>query len=426
MTGTWTSNRFTTYDMAELSVSKGFASVLYGPNALGGAINIVSKRPSAPFQGQATAGYGSGASRIVSINAGSRLRSLYLQGGATYLDADAFPLPGAFAATKNQPAGDRLNAYRQDSKLSLKLGWTPNGRDEYTVSYVGQRAEKGNPPYAGVDPSVKVRYWQWPYWNKDSVYVVSNTRLGASSYVRGRAFYDTYDNALYSYDDATYTTMAKASSFRSLYRDDTVGGSGEWGASLGRHNLRAAGHYKGDAHEDHNLGEPVKHFQGRIVSLGVQDSWTIGPTLSLAAGISGDWQASSRGVELDSRTWLLPRLDLGANCTFLNRENISDPSVPLINAPRHKGRAAVTATVARWMRVVAGIDVEAGRRTQNEGGTYFDVPSFATTNIRAAATIRRGIEAEVSVLNAFDKYYWVSEGYPGMGRTVLASLRYAY
>ena len=40
--------RFTTFDVAEVRVSKGFASVLYGPNALGGAINIVSRRPDGP------------------------------------------------------------------------------------------------------------------------------------------------------------------------------------------------------------------------------------------------------------------------------------------------------------------------------------------------------------------------------------------
>jgi iron complex outermembrane recepter protein len=549
-------DRFTTYDVAELNVSKGFASVLYGPNALGGAINIVSRRPSAPLQGQATVGYATGSSLTLSLNGGSRFSRFYVQGGASYLDADTFPMAQDFQPTRNQPAGDRLNAYRQDAKFNVKLGWTPNGRDEYAVSYVGQRAEKGNPPYAGTDPLVKIRYWKWPYWDKDSVYFVSNTRVGSSSYIRGRAFYDTYDNALYSYDDASYTTMNKASSFKSLYHDYTAGGSVEWGASIGSHTLRAAGHYKGDAHEDHNLGEPVKHFEGRIVSAGVEDTWTIGGKLSLVVGASGDWQsttraedyqkgqvidlmktckadgtscgdasgfnpqaglfyavpsgqvrvtvarktrmpslkdrysykmgtavpnpdlkaehnltleggyqgtlgsrtsfqasvfysriddmiqryylqpnlsqlrnvgeASSGGIELDARTRLVPRLDLGANYTFLDRQNISDPKTPLIDAPRHKGRVAVTATLAQWMRVVAGIDFESGRRTQNEGGTYFDVPSFATMNVKAAVTVRRALDVEIALLNAFDKYYWVAEGYPETGRTVLATLRYSF
>lgn len=302
--------RFTTFDVAELRVSKGFASVLYGPNALGGAINIVSRRPSGRLEGLAGASYGSGASRAAYLNAGSRAVACYLQGGASYVDGDTFPLADGFTSTKNQPAGDRLNAYKRDSKVNVKLGWTPNGTDEYAVSYVGQRGKKGNPPYAGSDPLVKVRYWQWPYWDKDSVYFVSNTRLGGSNYLRGRAFYDTYDNAAYSFDDATYTTQAKSSSFRSLYHDYTVGASVEWGATLRRHSVRAAGHFKRDLHQDHNEAEPTKEFVGRTLSVGVEDTVALGGKLSLVGGISGDWQATTRAQDFQKAQVI----DLLATC----------------------------------------------------------------------------------------------------------------
>jgi iron complex outermembrane recepter protein len=545
--------RFTTFDVAELSVSKGFTSVLYGPNALGGAINIVSRRPAGRLEGLAGASYASGAARTVYLNAGSRLKSWYVQGGGSYLDADTFPLAAGFVPVKTQPSGDRLNAYKRDGKFNVKIAWTPNGADEYAVSYVGQRGKKGNPAYAGTDPAVKARFWQWPYWDKDSVYFVSNTRLGPSNYIRGRAFYDTYANALYSYDDATFTTMAKSSSFRSLYHDDTVGGSLEWGATLGQHTVRAAGHIKKDRHLDHNEGDPVKEFVGRIVSFGVEDTVTLGPRLSLVGGMGGDWQATTRaqdfqkaqiidllatcrtngtscgdshgvnpqaglfysvptglvrftvsrktrmpslkdrysyklgtavpnpdlksehnltyeagyqgalgaktsfqasvfysriddlilpvylqanltqlrnigrashqGFELDARTQIVARVDLGANYTYLKRENLSDPLTPLVNAPRHKGRVSMTGTMAPFLRLVAGVEFEAGRRTQNEGGTYLDAPSFATASLKGVATIGRRLDVELAVINTFDKYYWVADGYPEAGRTVLTTVR---
>jgi iron complex outermembrane recepter protein len=546
--------RFTTFDVAELRISKGFSSVLYGPNALGGAINVVSRRPSGKVEGSAGASYATGSAPSLFVNVGTRLQRWYLQGGASYLEADTFPLASGFPPVKVQPAGDRLNAYRRDSKFNAKLGWTPNGSDEYAVSYVGQRAGKGNPPYAGSDPSVKIRYWQWPYWDKDSVYFVSNTRLGQRQYLRGRAYYDTYDNALYSYDDATYTTMTRASSFKSLYHDYTAGGSAEWGATLGRQTLRAAGHLKFDAHQDHNEGEPTKHFEGRIASFGVEDTIVLGSRVSMVAGASGDWQATTRaedyqkgqvidllakcsasascgdaagfnpqaglfysttsglarftvsrktrlpslkdrysykmgtaipnpdlaaehnltvetgyqgalgtrssfqasvfysriqdliqrfyvqpnlsqlrnigdasysGLELDARTMLVPHVDLGANYTYLNRQNISDPATPLVDAPRHKGRLSVTGTLAS-LRVMAGLDIESGRRTQNEGGTYLDVPSFATLNLKGSWTVVRHVDLEISLLNAFDEYYWVADGYPEPGRMVMASVRYHF
>jgi outer membrane receptor protein involved in Fe transport len=52
--------RFTTFDLSQIVLSKGFASVLYGPNTMGGAINLVSKRPEKAFEGNMGAGFASG------------------------------------------------------------------------------------------------------------------------------------------------------------------------------------------------------------------------------------------------------------------------------------------------------------------------------------------------------------------------------
>ncbi|MCS5517457.1 TonB-dependent receptor plug domain-containing protein [Pseudomonas qingdaonensis] len=48
--------RFTTYDLSRIQVDKGFASLLYGPNTLGGAINLVTRRPVQEFEGEVGGG----------------------------------------------------------------------------------------------------------------------------------------------------------------------------------------------------------------------------------------------------------------------------------------------------------------------------------------------------------------------------------
>ena len=47
-------------------------------------------------------------------------------------------------------------------------------------------------------------------------------------------------------------------------------------------------------------------------------------------------------------------------------------------------------------------------------------------NAKAVWTIRRGLDAELGVFNAFDKVYWLADGYPEAGRTVLATLRWSF
>ena len=80
---------------------------------------------------------------------------------------------------------------------------------------------------------------------------MTNTQTGQGRLPARPGFYDVYDNAFYAYDDGTFTTQKKSSSFKSLYHDNTIGGSLEWGAAIGtRQTVRAAFHLKNDYHQE--------------------------------------------------------------------------------------------------------------------------------------------------------------------------------
>ncbi|NTU74407.1 Plug domain-containing protein, partial [Candidatus Roizmanbacteria bacterium] len=78
-------NRFTTFDLSEITVSKGYTSVLYGPNTLGGAINMVSRKPQGTLDAAARTGLSFGedkiASKVASLNVGSNQGLYYIQAG---------------------------------------------------------------------------------------------------------------------------------------------------------------------------------------------------------------------------------------------------------------------------------------------------------------------------------------------------------
>ncbi len=181
--------RFTTFDLSEIMVSKGFSSVLYGPNTMGGAINLVSRRPEQGVEGEAGIGIASGETYSSYLNVGAAQEKYYLQLEASYVDSDHTVMSDDYTATATEDGGDRNNSYYTDKKLNLKVGYTPNETDEYAFSYINQKGEKGSPPYAGTSSSESAKYWQWPYWNKESYYFTSTTSLPAQSYVKTRIYY---------------------------------------------------------------------------------------------------------------------------------------------------------------------------------------------------------------------------------------------
>lgn len=296
-------SRFFTFDLSEIIVSKGFTSVLYGPNSMGGAINMVSRRPEKAFEGSLGAGYSTGHAYETYANLGTNQKKWYLQAGGSYVDSDYFRLSDDFKAVATEDGGKRTNSYHHDGKINIKAGFTPNKDDEYAIGYIYQHGVKGTPPYAGTDPSQVVRYWQWPYWDKESCYFTSKTEFGDKKYIKSRLYYDTFENSLYSYDDATYSTITKKYAFKSWYDDYTYGGSLEGGTGFFDGNiLKAAFHYKTDVHREHNKGEPIRRFEDEIFSLGIEDTWDITDKIYIITGISYDILNTEEAQDYNSKT----------------------------------------------------------------------------------------------------------------------------
>ena len=296
--------RFTTYDLSEIVVSKGFASVLYGPNTLGGAVNMVSKRPTKTFEGNAGAGYTSGNTYHTFANIGTNQKSWYLQGGGSWLDTHSFELSDNFTATKYEDGGGRENFYQRDGKGSLKIGFTPNSTDEYALSYIYQHGEKGVPLYAGTNSTSlsKATYWQWPWWNKQSLYLSSNTAIADKSYIKTRTYYDQFKNSLNQYDISTHALLT-GNSAPSRYDDYTIGTSIEAGTTLIPYNtLKMAFHFKDDVHRDSTTITPESRFEDRIFSVGVEDTIEFTKKLSAVIGVDYDVLTGVEAHKYDSNS----------------------------------------------------------------------------------------------------------------------------
>lgn len=302
-------NRFTTADLAAIQVAKGFSSVAYGPNALGGAINLISRKPKTKLEGDASIGFGTGNMKQAAVNVGTNQGVWYMQAGVSYADADNFRMSGNFHPVATEDGGARENSYYQDSKLSLKLGLTPNATDEYTLSYIKQEGEKGQPPTT--DLSQTVRYWQWPYWDKESLYFISKTALGGHETLKVRLYQDAFRNSIRNYTNSSYSTLLTGTQFSadgiSMYDDHTFGGSVELESTrLGAHTIRLVSHYKQDDHRAmEGRGNTVEHFTDTLKSYAVEDNIELAANWLLSVGYAHH-EISPDLVDKSSSVYTLP------------------------------------------------------------------------------------------------------------------------
>lgn len=328
-------SRFLTADLSEIQVAKGYVSVINGPDGMGGAINLVTRKPVKNFEGEVrySALLGNGGQHDGDIwyaNLGGKQEKFYWQASLQQRDIDGWRLSRDYkpelptTAPNYQDSGLRNFSDSSDWRGSLKFGFTPNETDEYSFNYSKQSGEKRRaPPVRGCDDAQginqttclpgTVRLWDWPVWDTSSLYFLSNTQFDAKTYLKTRLYYNTFDNRLDFYTVAPgggnrLDTLANSS----IYDDNSKGFSVELGTQhLAHQSLKTSLHYRRDEHNElnsnrgnavntnNNPPEPKQKTVEDIWSLALEDTWHISSSVDLIAGISRDMRNSRQAQEFN-------------------------------------------------------------------------------------------------------------------------------
>lgn len=293
-------DRFLVGGFDAIVVNRGFASLMYGPNGLGGGIDLVTRRPSEPLEIDAAAQWRDERSHTASVNVGGRRGMYYGSVRATSVSQDGFPMSSDFVPAPGEDGGMRDQAAHDDTHVALTLGATPSENEEYALVLIRQRADKQQPIYAGTDPSVRSRYWRWPRWDKDSISFRSHTGFDSGAYLNARAYYDVFENTLDSYDDATFSSQTRPYAFNdSEYDDSGMGASVTYGFSpVSRHTPVLSAHYRQDVHRERTDGGPWSRYEDVIWSVGVEDRIAVSTTDTLVAGVRYDDQGAEEAAGL--------------------------------------------------------------------------------------------------------------------------------
>lgn len=302
--------RFLTPDIAEVQVAKGYASVLDGPGAMGGAVNLVTRKPTKELEAEVRgtlnldrdadyAGYN------VFALLGTKHDSWYAQGSYTRSFQDHWDLAGGYTPTPGsaEDGGARDFSRTRDWRVNAKFGFTPNETDEYSISYTRQEGAK-NAPLHVTDGVATQRNWTWPYWNIESIYFLSTTALGERATLKTRAYINSFDNLLRSFDNRTQTTQTLGRAFNSYYADKAWGGSAQLDVDLtDADRLSLAAHYRRDKHVEWQQSFPSGFTEPRqtnvedTYSIAAENRLVLSPALTFIAGASFDWRDLQKAEE---------------------------------------------------------------------------------------------------------------------------------
>ena len=202
-------DRFLTPDLSEIQISKGYVSVLNGPDGMGGNINLVTRKPVKEFEAElrdtiSLGNDGKYSGNTVYGSVGGRKEKYYYQASLEDRDVDHWRMSDDFNATVAEDGGDRDHTDKKDWRTNIKAGFTPNSTDEYSLNFMHQAGEKHR--IGSVTGTSTISLWDWPKWDVTSLYWLGHTQLGSTTYLNTKIYYNEFSNDLVAYTDLNLTT----------------------------------------------------------------------------------------------------------------------------------------------------------------------------------------------------------------------------
>ncbi len=272
-------------NIAEIKIVRGNASVLYGPNAMGGVLSIVSAKPGPKPHLNLLGTIDQDGNFSARLAHGQRLGDYFYQITAGARQSNGWRMSRDYTPREGsvETGGIRDSSHYDQWSLGAKAGreWQ---NSELTLAFNYQDAFKGIPPTT--NPDDRVRFWDFTEWRKYSLTLAGRTQIGQSGDLRGNLFYHKYDNVLEAYRDADHQERM----WTSTYDDASIGGVLRTGWEIHPNvDLRAIVHGVMDEHNaQDDLGEPWKKYATVTSSLAAEAEWSVFDNLILQAGASYD------------------------------------------------------------------------------------------------------------------------------------------
>jgi iron complex outermembrane receptor protein len=299
-------NQIPVDNIAKIEVTKGDSSVLYGPNALAGVVNIITKKPSDKPTAEAFLEVGENATSKLSLSHGMKvgifnywLNYAHQESNGWRMSDDFEPKtgtitrkPGPTTGVVLEDGGFRNNSDFKTDSFWAKIGLEPDSDSEYYLNFHYIAKEKGVPPSTITEnifpdrPAFSgfsriTRYDDWGIDLSGQQKIIDQLTL------KGKLFYHNHVDDYTSFSDQTYDNAIAIS----RYKDYLVGGAittdivpVQWDI------IRLAFNYRGDSHKERDDSYlPFAESFSYTGSVSLENEFNRIKNLSVVAGVGYDW-----------------------------------------------------------------------------------------------------------------------------------------
>jgi iron complex outermembrane receptor protein len=313
------------FDIARITVTRGGASPLYGPNGLGGVINVVTLQGGDSRQLAVQLRLTDNQTTLAHASAGGGIGKLSWYLGLGIESSEGWDLAADFEATSFEDGGTRVNSDYERSSALARVGWRLDDRSTLYASLRWIDSEKGI-PFHTTEPAGFVKFARFPEWRQASLALGYERRTKGGGELRGQLYGLGFENTLDVYDDPELVTLRLESEFS----DRVYGGYvlGDWQLSA-KHGLGAALHLRRDRHIKterfpDGTTDPSERYRAWTSSVSVEDRWRIGTGTSLIGSLA----AERLRVEEASTLRLIDGLDVLVDDP-LSSETLVSPQLEL-------------------------------------------------------------------------------------------------
>lgn len=293
--------------IAKIKVIKGASSVLYGPNTMGGVINIITKKGGEKPYTSLTTSFGENDTRNYIFNHGASVGKFnyWVTGSKRTTDGydvskrfDPYNSKNGLGTEYNEDGGIRDLSHFTKNTLNSKIGYEFDNNSKVYLSFDYHQNEKGC--YTEND-----RYWEFKNWDQWSLSLSGEHDVTSILTFKGKVYYVDHEDILEDVSwDASHTTGKKWFE-QSAYDDYTLGGEIQAYLDFGDTSLIKMGaSYMKDNHiqqefydattrsvmmyGDPEGWQPAEEYEVDVYSFGIEDEIRLFNRLTVSAGISYD------------------------------------------------------------------------------------------------------------------------------------------